>query len=565
MLRFSLFVLFLVLSLGLSGVRADTQTGYQWLGQQQQADGGIYTASEEALGYQATFEAMEVSPVSFQAAQVGTYTASAGDGSTEFLSRQVLLEQGGALELDLADQLVLRQNLDGGFGNDKGYDSTPYDTYWALMALADASADTLTITRELGFLVGAQNQDGGWSYPESFSSLKLTAEIEALLARLRYRHTFIQMTHNRALDFLLAAQGTPQTVDEKALLLEAVVLASTSRDQASAIATELEQLQQANGSWAGRAYPTALALRALRLYQNGGVIDNATPVIASVKGRVVLAGTSMPLAGVTVTFDGGRVVTTDATGGFLLSGLPSGRYAVSLGKEGFQGVSRVVSLSSVMTVDLGVIALEQGATSAQLTGLVYDDQTRLPIAHAQVIVDGWLLYPVTTNGAGQVELSGLFSGEYQLEIVAEEYLPYSGTIVVESGKSTQFLQGMIPFGVVLDDQAGPVKGRVVDGNTGQALAGAAITLSGRGTLLADTTGAFRWESVTRGTVASQVSASGYASRTLYYAYPAGSSGEVGGDPSLCNPGVYRTLRPGSLCGGQKQHYRGGDTRRVLAA
>lgn len=75
------------------------------------------------------------------------------------------------------DYMITCQNLDGGFGLDKGYTSDIIDTKLALKALADLGETEAMINAAL-YIASLQNADGGFSYQQGLASNpELTAEI----------------------------------------------------------------------------------------------------------------------------------------------------------------------------------------------------------------------------------------------------------------------------------------------------------------------------------------------------------------------------------------------------
>lgn len=114
--------------------------GLDWLSTQQQSDGGVYAPSDLATPNQSSLEALVTrqflgDPGEIDPSQIVGYLASAPASDTEHLAAKVMagiLVEG---EVSIPDLLINRQNADGGFGSQLGYQSTPYDTFWALQAL----------------------------------------------------------------------------------------------------------------------------------------------------------------------------------------------------------------------------------------------------------------------------------------------------------------------------------------------------------------------------------------------------------------------------------------------
>ena len=115
--------------------------GSQWLAQQNQVDGSYTTAGDVATVFQATSETLRTFKSLGETAQPGIANAIQFINSepylnTEYLSRRII----NNVELGVFDTAALgllktHQNIDGGFGELVGHNSTILDTAYALDAL----------------------------------------------------------------------------------------------------------------------------------------------------------------------------------------------------------------------------------------------------------------------------------------------------------------------------------------------------------------------------------------------------------------------------------------------
>lgn len=80
------------------------------------------------------------------------------------------------------------------------------------------------------------------------------------------------------------------------------------------------------------------------------VVRPAPIVNGRLTGRVITAGTGKPIAGATISIAGRGSVTSGAGGGYSFSNLAPGTYQVSVGKIGFSGSSRTITIKSGQTV-----------------------------------------------------------------------------------------------------------------------------------------------------------------------------------------------------------------------
>ena len=128
---------------------------------------------------------------------------------------------------------------------------------------------------------------------------------------------------------------------------------------------------------------------------------------ANVRGRIMLVGTSQPLAGATVNIAGQSVVTT-ATGEFQFAGvpvLPSPQIQVSA--PGIATLNQSVpALTANQANDLGDIFVvdENGTYTANVRGTVVNAENFNPVANAVVTISG---RRATTGANGEFQLTNL--------------------------------------------------------------------------------------------------------------------------------------------------------------
>lgn len=145
-------------------------SGVAWLQSQFQADGSFTNSNGIATDFQAESEALRALE------DTGAFTASQGTSTlgllnaetynnTENLSRKILASIETAQSTStLVTSLLTNQNLDGSFGELPGYQSTSFDTGYALMALnAAGQGNTDAAHNAALYLVNHQGADGSWS------------------------------------------------------------------------------------------------------------------------------------------------------------------------------------------------------------------------------------------------------------------------------------------------------------------------------------------------------------------------------------------------------------------
>ncbi len=148
---------------------------------------------------------------------------------------------------------------------------------------------------------------------------------------------------------------------------------------------------------------------------------------SAIEGRVVLKGTSQPLAGITIQFfsSSRRPVTTDAEGRFAFDGLPAGPHLLVVNPtSGYRGEVRLVLRESQKLTGVEIKAYP-GAT---ISGRVRDAKDRpvpgLRVSALQANSAGRRMPPGRgmaglTNDMGEYKLSGLSPGRYLLLVETE--------------------------------------------------------------------------------------------------------------------------------------------------
>lgn len=165
------------------------------------------------------------------------------------------------------------QQVEGGWGADVSnvFPNEVIDTIAALRALTAAgAADTATVARALGYLLDAQNTDGGWGAARGWDS-EVFYTAQAVIVLTEFRSTFQLSTSLQSATVFLVAQQHPDgrfgeptgTTFETALALQALVQSIVDQVPSQRAVTALLTTQAANGSWGDDAYSTALAIRAL--------------------------------------------------------------------------------------------------------------------------------------------------------------------------------------------------------------------------------------------------------------------------------------------------------------
>jgi hypothetical protein len=152
--------------------------------------------------------------------------------------------------------------------------------------------------------------------------------------------------------------------------------------------------------------------------------------MGGIAGRISTDGVGVP--DVRVTIDQlNRVVVTDTQGDFSFSHVVAGAYNLTASKLGY-----TIGVASEITVTDGNISPANiniyPIPTVSVSGTVFDDRTSLPVPAMNVRLFGYDSYQVSTNAAGQFEITGVYvNNVYTLIVSGPRYFPYfDGAVAV---------------------------------------------------------------------------------------------------------------------------------------
>jgi hypothetical protein len=203
--------------------------------------------------------------------------------NTDYLARQVAAMARAGLDVTrhLGALLAAQTETDpygingpeGGWGVGPGYSSDVLDTSLALDALRDAGVvDSLpTAQNAIGYLVAAQNSEGGWGLRVDSDSSNTYFTARALLTLAMLADLIgLQNSISQGSWWLRERQNedggwgeASSTVSETAVAHLALRRAEPSAYDPTAATRYLLDSQSPDGSWNGSAYDTASAILAL--------------------------------------------------------------------------------------------------------------------------------------------------------------------------------------------------------------------------------------------------------------------------------------------------------------
>jgi len=140
-----------------------------------------------------------------------------------------------------------------------------------------------------------------------------------------------------------------------------------------------------------------------------------------------------------------------------------------------------------------------------ITGTVYDAETEEPLAGVQCQLNG--IASATSKADGTFKLANIPEGSYVLSLKKEFYEEGNMSVEVIASETTDVgIMGMTPV-----PTTGALTGTVVDADTGAAIMGATVAVSGPESREAttDSNGVFLFPDLSPGTYSGEVSAAGY--------------------------------------------------------
>ncbi|HSB72580.1 MAG TPA: carboxypeptidase regulatory-like domain-containing protein [Candidatus Methylomirabilis sp.] len=502
--------------------------GQAFLAGTRAAGGGWREAGTAVPVTAAAVEALQaIDPVDPAIAPALSFLQSSSKTTGDAVARAFAVSGGAPTDL------LALQNSDGGWGLEAGFGSEPWTTALGLRALAmTGNGSSSNTTQAVNWLLDTRLDDGGWGYASGEASrVAVTADVVRALAGVP-RNLDIQATLNRALTLFQGKRGadggygdTGSTPLETGLVVRA--LATAGADLAPITPPTLAYLttnQQADGSWEGDPYITAIALQAVWLLQNPPV----RPTTGGVSAQVLNAVTGQALAGVTARRYGEATsVLTDAFGRFSLDGLPAGSVTLEFSKGGYLTQMGMVTVTVGLVTPLGTIRLVSAPTTASVSGRVTDAAAGTVLAGVTVTATGGAGTLTATTGVdGGYSISGVMPGTLTLMASKAGYQDASATGTAVAGVTIQFSPALPPVGQAPPTTA-TVRGTVLDAITRAPLAGATLSLGTGGSGTTDAAGLVTLIEVPAGTYSGTVSAGGYISHGFTAVLPGGSSLDLG--------------------------------------
>ncbi len=247
--------------------------GVQWLAANQKSDGSWADLNQTTERDTASATVLLKSFTATQAAYQGglQWLGGISSGNMDFLSRKIQTFAGSGTDLTaLTNELLSRQNPDGGWGSDRSYPSNPVDTALAIKALSAAGySGEQAVSPAIGYLKNVQNTDNGWGSQDKGSTVQETSNV--LSAFNQYRGAYLlDDAITRGTGLLVSKQNSdggfgnsPSTIYDSATAAMTLAELNASGNIISQAVSYILNQQSGDGSWNQSAYQTALAVEAV--------------------------------------------------------------------------------------------------------------------------------------------------------------------------------------------------------------------------------------------------------------------------------------------------------------
>src|SRR5262249_2874083 len=132
-----------------------------------------------------------------------------------------------------------------------------------------------------------------------------------------------------------------------------------------------------------------------------------TSATGTITGHVTNSSTGAALAGATVSYSGGSTTTTDSSGNYTLSNVPTGSVSVTASLTGFASQTSSVTVSSRAPLRLTFSLAPSSSSPGTITGRVTNSSTAVALAGTTVSYSGG---SATTDSSGNYTLSNVAAG-----------------------------------------------------------------------------------------------------------------------------------------------------------
>lgn len=195
------------------------------------------------------------------------------------------------------------------------------------------------------------------------------------------------------------------------------------------------------------------------------------PSTGTISGTVTDASTHAGINNATITVQpANKTTTTNSSGSYSISNVPTGSQTVSVTASGYNGQSQSVTVSANTTTTQN-FSLTAVSTTGSVSGTITDATTGNAISGASVSAGG---QNTTTAGNGSYTLNNVPSGNQTVSVTATNYASGGGSVTVNAGQTTSGAN------FSLTPNPGTISGTVTD-SSNHPLQGATVAIPGNST------------------------------------------------------------------------------------
>ena len=264
---------------------AEVSNGLTWLKAAQNPDGswGARNTLRDTSAVIDTFKLLGESSSSYLTAMA--WINSTPQESHDYIARRLVsLNDGGTdINADL-QELLVSQNLDGGWGYAAGFKSNVYDTAIVLRAFWEVQFPAPnSTTKGVNYLLSQQNSDGSWSILRDVPGDIATTSLAVTMLKKYGSSNVFNDAIDKGVAWLKSHQNpdggfgdSPSSLQATAFAIAALL--ETGQVQADSLQSAVGYVtanQFPDGSWNGSAYETASALKLFaKLKSNPSIVTS---------------------------------------------------------------------------------------------------------------------------------------------------------------------------------------------------------------------------------------------------------------------------------------------------
>ncbi|TLY53244.1 MAG: hypothetical protein E6K53_01615, partial [Gammaproteobacteria bacterium] len=392
-----------------------------------------------------------------------------------------------------ATWLVAARGSNADYGN-------AFDNAYGLLALATQSGQSTVLQALSSALNASQLGDGSWGDDPYVTALALRA--------LWFASQPSTSPTTGDVKGIVTDQSTAQPLAGVAIrLAENAGISGTSANDGSfhlsAIPAGTYTLQLSRSGYQSRT--ASIQISAGQTLDAGAIALAPVATTATLSG-VVKDNNAKPLQNVIIAI-GSKSTLTDATGNYLLAGLPPGAATISASLSGYQTANAsatfVAGGNYVFSPTLYPNNVPPPATTLQ--GVIVDAGTKTPIAGASVAMGN---VTQTSDASGKFVFGSVTAGAFTLTVSAMGYQS-----VVVNGSAVPGLNDIGTVALQAAPSKSTLQGHVLD-NQGNPIGAATVQTDGGPTATSDPAGSYQLVGLVGTQFTIHVSASGYVAQAF---------------------------------------------------